>query len=402
MNYDQILIRYGELSTKGKNRRNFVDKLRRNVKRALKPFKEIEIVSTRDRMYIVLNGVDFQDVSERLRTIFGIQSFSPVMKVDKDIDSMKEAALQYVHAAEREIKTFKVTTKRADKLFPMDTNEVNHAIGGHVLWHNQNLKVDVKNPDLNLLVEIRKEAVYLTGEGIPGAGGLPRNTAGKAMLMLSGGIDSPVAGFLAMKRGIEVECIHFASPPFTSERSKQKVLDLAEVLSKTSGFMTVHVVPFTEIQKTIQQQIPENYTMTTTRRLMLQIADRITKENDGLAIITGESLGQVASQTLHSMNAINEVTNTPIIRPLITMDKNEIIAIADEIGTLDISNRPFEDCCTVFTPVNPKTKPRRDKVNHYESFIEFEELIEEAVRNTEAIHIKPFRKPKQEVELDLF
>ncbi len=402
MNYDQILIRYGELSTKGKNRRNFVDKLRRNVKRALKPFKEIEIVSTRDRMYIVLNGVDFQDVSERLRTIFGIQSFSPVMKVDKDIDSMKEAALQYVHAAEREIKTFKVTTKRADKLFPMDTNEVNHAIGGHVLWHNQNLKVDVKNPDLNLLVEIRKEAVYLTGEVIPGAGGLPRNTAGKAMLMLSGGIDSPVAGFLAMKRGIEVECIHFASPPFTSERSKQKVLDLAEVLSKTSGFMTVHVVPFTEIQKTIQQQIPENYTMTTTRRLMLQIADRITKENDGLAIITGESLGQVASQTLHSMNAINEVTNTPIIRPLITMDKNEIIAIADEIGTLDISNRPFEDCCTVFTPVNPKTKPRRDKVNHYESFIEFEGLIEEAVRNTEAIHIKPFRKPKQEVELDLF
>ena len=402
MNYDQILIRYGELSTKGKNRRNFVDKLRRNVKRSLKPFKEVEILTTRDRMYIELNGVDYQAVAQRIRTIFGIQSFSPVMKVEKDIDMMKEAALQYVHALEREIHTFKVTTKRADKLFPMDTNEVNHAIGGHVLWHNPNLKVDVKKPDLNLLVEIRKEAVYLTGEVILGAGGLPRNTAGKAMLMLSGGIDSPVAGFMAMKRGIEVECIHFASPPFTSERSKQKVLDLAEVLSKTSGFMTVHVVPFTEIQKKIQQQIPENYTMTTTRRLMLQIADRITKENDGLAIITGESLGQVASQTLHSMNAINEVTNTPIIRPLITMDKNEIIAIADEIGTLDISNRPFEDCCTVFTPVNPKTKPRREKVNHYESFIEFDALIDEAVQNTEVIHIKPYRKQKQEVEQELF
>ena len=402
MNYDQILIRYGELSTKGKNRRNFVDKLRRNVKRSLKPFKEVEILTTRDRMYIELNGVDYQVVAQRIRTIFGIQSFSPVMKVEKDIDMMKEAALQYVHALEREIKTFKVTTKRADKLFPMDTNEVNHAIGGHVLWHNPNLKVDVKKPDLNLLVEIRKEAVYLTGEVILGAGGLPRNTAGKAMLMLSGGIDSPVAGFMAMKRGIEVECIHFASPPLTSERSKQKVLDLAEVLSKTSGFMTVHVVPFTEIQKKIQQQIPENYTMTTTRRLMLQIADRITKENDGLAIITGESLGQVASQTLHSMNAINEVTNTPIIRPLITMDKNEIIAIADEIGTLDISNRPFEDCCTVFTPVNPKTKPRREKVNHYESFIEFDALIDEAVQNTEVIHIKPYRKQKQEVEQELF
>lgn len=403
MNYDQILIRYGELSTKGKNRKGFVVKLRRNVKTALREFKEVEIETTRDRMYITLNGVDYKPVADKLRTIFGIQSFSPVMHVDRDIEAMKEAALLYVKGIDREIKTFKVTTKRADKRFPLDTNEVNHAIGGHVLWHNQDLKVDVKNPDLNLIVEIRKEAVYLTGEIIPGAGGLPRNSAGKAMLMLSGGIDSPVAGFMAMKRGLEVECVHFASPPFTSERSKQKVLDLAKVLSETSGFMNVHVVPFTEIQKTIQQQIPENYSMTTTRRLMLQVADRIMKKNDGLAIITGESLGQVASQTLHSMNAINEVTNTPIIRPLITMDKNEIIAIAQEIGTLDISNRPFEDCCTVFTPVNPKTMPRRDKVNHYESFVEFEELIEEAVRNTEVVRIKPFRKNNVvEIEQDLF
>ena len=192
-----------------------------------------------------------------------------------------------------------------------------------------------------------------------------------------------------MKRGIEVECIHFYSPPFTSERSKQKVLDLARVLSETSGHIVVHVVPFTDIQKQIQLQIPESYSMTTTRRLMLRIAEGITSEKNGLAIITGESLGQVASQTLYSMNAINEVTNFPIIRPLITMDKNEIIAIAQDIGTFDISSRPFEDCCTVFTPINPKTMPRREKVNYYESFVEFDELVEKAIRDTETVHIRP-------------
>lgn len=404
MKYDQIMIRFGELSTKGKNRKGFITKLKRSVKYATREFKGLEVQSTRDRMYIILNDVDYKPVSEKLVKVFGIQSFSPVMIVEKDIDAIKEAALQYVKGLSREIATFKITTKRADKKFPMDTNEVNHAVGGHVLWHNQEkgLKVDVKNPDLNLIVEIRKEAVYLTGEVIQGAGGMPLHSNGKATLMLSGGIDSPVAGFQAMKRGLEIECIHFYSPPFTSERSKQKVIDLAEVLAETAGHMLVHIVPFTEIQKVIQQQIPENYSMTTTRRLMLQVADRITKKRDALAIITGESLGQVASQTLHSMYAINEVTNTPILRPLITMDKNEIISMAQEIGTLEISNRPFEDCCTVFTPVNPKTMPRRDKVNQYESHVDFEELIAQAVEQTEEVLIRRKRKEIQRVEEDLF
>ncbi|MGM9924640.1 MAG: tRNA uracil 4-sulfurtransferase ThiI [Bacillus sp. (in: firmicutes)] len=402
MKYDQIMIRFGELSTKGKNRRDFVVKLKRSVKNATREFDGLEIQSTRDRMYINLNGVDYQPVSEKLVKVFGIQSFSPVMNVEKDIDSMKEAALHYVNGLSREISTFKVTTKRADKTFPMETNEINHAIGGHVLWHNQGLKVDVKNPDLNLIVEIRKEAAFLTGEVIQGAGGMPLNSNGKAMLMLSGGIDSPVAGFMAMKRGVEIECVHFYSPPFTSERSKQKVLDLAEVLAETAGHMVVHIVPFTEIQKKIQQQIPENYSMTTTRRMMLKIADRITHKRGGLAIITGESLGQVASQTLHSMYAINEVTTTPVLRPLITADKNEIISMAQELGTLDISNRPYEDCCTVFTPANPKTMPRREKVNHYEGFSDFEELIAEAVEKTEEVHISPKRKEAKKMEEDLF
>ncbi|MFS0780551.1 tRNA uracil 4-sulfurtransferase ThiI [Bacillus sp. 1P06AnD] len=391
MKFDQILIRYGELSTKGKNRRGFVAKLKRNIKYALKEkmFDPIEIEATRDRMYIMLNGVDYKVVAEKLVSIFGIQSFSPVVLVEKDIDCIKKAALDYISGLERPISTFKVTTKRADKTFPLDTNEVNHAVGGHVLWHNQQLKVDVKKPDLTLVVEIRKEAAFLTGEIIQGAGGLPLNSSGKAMLMLSGGIDSPVAGYLTMKRGIEVEAVHFYSPPFTSERSKQKVLDLAEVLSRSCGHMMVHVVPFTDIQKKIQQQIPENYSMTTTRRLMLRIADKIAEKQEALAIITGESLGQVASQTLHSMNTINEVTTTPIIRPLITADKLDIIKQAEELGTFEISNRPYEDCCTVFTPANPKTMPRREKANYYEGFIEFDDLIAEAVENTEMICIKP-------------
>ena len=404
MKYDQILIRYGELSTKGKNRKAFIAKLKKSVKNTLRDFEDIEIIAMRDRMYIELNGVDYKGIADRLKKIFGIQSFSPVMKVERDIDVIKEASLKYVNQLSRKISTFKVTTKRADKLFPLDTNEINHAVGGHILFHNDGiLKVDVKNPDLNLIVEIRKEAVYLTGEVIKGAGGLPLNSSGKAMLMLSGGIDSPVAGFLSMKRGIDVECIHFYSPPFTSERSKQKVLDLAKVLSETCGYMAVHIVPFTEIQKTIQKQIPENYSMTTTRRMMLRIADAIAKEKEALAIITGESLGQVASQTMHSMYAINEVTNTPVLRPLITMDKNEIIKIAEEIDTFEISSRPFEDCCTVFTPVNPKTMPRRDKVNQYESHVEFEELIKEAVRNVETIYVRPDSVKEEEiVDEDLF
>jgi tRNA uracil 4-sulfurtransferase len=402
MKYDHIIIRYGELSTKGRNRKGFVDRLRRSIKKALQPFPSTKIEATRDRMYILLNDEMVEPILDKLKGIFGIQSFSPAIKVDKDLEEIKKAALFYVKDIKDDIHTFKVTTKRADKDFPYDTDEINHNVGGYILKNHENLKVDVRKPDLNLLVEVRKEAVFLTGRVIPGAGGLPYGTSGKAMLMLSGGIDSPVAGYLSMKRGLEIECIHFYSPPFTSERSKQKVIDLAEVLSDITGHMTLHVVPFTSIQTLIQKQVPENYTMTTTRRLMLKIADLLREKNDALAIVTGESLGQVASQTLDSMYTINEVTNTPILRPLITMDKNEIIAIANELGTLDISNRPFEDCCTVFTPANPKTKPKREKVNHYESFVDFEELISEAVQLTETLHFSSRaekNKPLQNTDL---
>lgn len=398
--YDRILIRYGEISTKGRNRNKFIDKLRRSVRKAIEDFPKARVQSDRDRMYVLLNGEDGIKVSERLKNVFGIQSFSPAVKVEKDITIMKAAALELFKRLYSDGKTFKITGKRSDKKFELDTNEINYEFGGHLLTNIPGLKVDVKNPDINLQIEVREEAAYLSAETIRGAAGLPVGSSGKAMLMLSGGIDSPVAGYLSMKRGIEVEGVHFASPPFTSERAKQKVVDLTKKLSEVSGQMVLHVVPFTEIQQMIHKQVPENYTMTTTRRLMLRVTDRLREKNGGLAIITGESLGQVASQTIESMYAINEVTNTPILRPLITTDKTEIMDIAAKIDTLEISNLPYEDCCTVFVPSSPKTKPKLEKVQHYESFFDFEPLIEKAVNETETIVVKPIME--QQIEEDLF
>ena len=401
MEFDHIIIRYGEISTKKRNRKAFVSKMKKHILWSLKEIPNLEVTASRDRMYVILNGADHKEVIEHLKGIFGIQTLSPALKIERDVEKMKDASLYYIGQLSDQVHTFKITTKRADKDFPYDTNEVNHMLGGHILRNTEGLTVDVKKPDLNLIVEIRREAIYLTGEVIQGAGGLPFGSSGKAMLMLSGGIDSPVAGYLSMKRGLDVEAIHFYSPPFTSERSRQKVIDLTEKLSLISGSMKVHIVPFTEIQLLIQKQVPENYTMTTTRRLMLRLADRIREKEEAMAIITGESLGQVASQTLNSMYAINEVTNTPILRPLITMDKTEIIEIARKLDTFEISNLPYEDCCTVFTPASPKTKPKREKVIFYESFVDFEPLIETAIANTETLTIEPKVALNQEME-DLF
>ncbi|MCQ6274402.1 tRNA 4-thiouridine(8) synthase ThiI [Bacillus sp. V3B] len=389
MNYDQILIRYGELSTKGRNRSKFVEKLGNSVRRILHDFPKVGIKCTRDRTYVILNGEDGSQILERLKNVFGIQSFSPVMKTGKDIEEMKDVALQLFKKVYQEGQTFKITTKRADKTFFMETDELNHTFGAHMLQNVPNLKVNVKQPDINMQIEIRTEATYISCETIQGAGGLPAGSSGKAMLMLSGGIDSPVAGHLSMKRGLEVEGVHFFSPPFTSERAKQKVLDLSEKLAYMNGHFVLHIVPFTDIQQLIQKQVPENYSMTTTRRLMLRITDAIREKQEALAIVTGESLGQVASQTLESMYAINEVTNTPILRPLIMMDKSDIVDIAQSIDTHDISIRPYEDCCTIFVPASPKTKPKREKVMRYESFVDFEPYIQEAVENIETIIIKP-------------
>ncbi|MGE8206308.1 tRNA uracil 4-sulfurtransferase ThiI [Heyndrickxia sp. NPDC080065] len=401
MKYDRILIRYGELSTKGKNRNHFITHLKRNIRGVLKEFKNISIQGGHDRMFILLNGEDSKQIMQELSKVFGIQSFSLAVRTNKNIDEMKEIGLKLVQQLYHNGATFKVSTRRGDKTFEYDTNEINHAIGSHILMNIEGLKVDVKKPDINLIVDVRKDGVYLSSEIIQGAGGLPVGSSGKAMLMLSGGIDSPVAGYLTMKRGVKIEAVHFHSPPFTSERAKQKAIDLAKKMAAYNGFVKMHIVPFTKIQEIIHKKIPEGYSMTATRRLMLRITDEIRRINNGLAIVTGESLGQVASQTLESMVAINDVTTTPILRPLISMDKLEIIDIAQKIDTYDISNLPYEDCCTIFTPPAPKTRPKLDKIQHYETYVDFDSFIKEALENVETIIVSTENESRKEGFSDL-
>ncbi|MEB2358702.1 tRNA 4-thiouridine(8) synthase ThiI [Bacillus pumilus] len=401
MKYDHILVRFGEISTKGKNRKKFIEKLRQHIRFVLKDFAALKYASDRDRITIMLNGEDPEPISEQLKGVFGIQSFSLAVKCETNLDAIKEASLTAVQEVYEQGNTFKVSTKRSYKQFELDSNEMNREIGGHVLRNTENLTVNVKQPDVHLRIEIRELATYITFKDVKGAGGLPVGSSGRAMLMLSGGFDSPVAGYQAMKRGIQIEAVHFFSPPYTSERAKQKVIDLTECLAAYGGEVKLHIVPFTKIQELIHKQVPENYTMTSTRRMMLKIADKIREKRDALAIITGESLGQVASQTLESMYAINHVTNTPIIRPLIAVDKNDIIDEARRIGTYETSIQPFEDCCTIFTPPSPKTKPKLEKVERYESFADFEPMLDEAVEQIETIIVTKEKKAADEFA-DLF
>ncbi|WP_096152946.1 MULTISPECIES: tRNA uracil 4-sulfurtransferase ThiI [Bacillus] len=402
MIYDHLLIRYGELSTKGRNRSKFIKALNANIMQNLVDYPNLKFEKNRDRIFIKLNGEPHKPIIEKLSLIFGLHSFSLAVKSPTVLEDIKDNALLALKDQPYEGKTFKVTVKRAYKEFELDTNELNYAIGSHILKNTENLNVDVKKPDINVRVEVRKEATYITCKDYKGPGGLPVGTGGKGMLMLSGGIDSPVAGYLSMKRGVEIHAIHFFSPPYTSERAKQKVVDLVKKLTNFGPKIKLHIVPFTDIQVAIQKQVPENYTMTSTRRFMLRIADEIRRKEQGLAIITGESLGQVASQTLESMVAINDVTTTPILRPLLTMDKTEIMEIATKIDTLEISNRPFEDCCTIFTPTSPKTKPKTEKVTYYESFFDIEAMVEEAVTNTEIVTISPKDLTNEEEFNELF
>ncbi len=382
MEWNELLIRYGELSLKGRNRNFFVRRLRKNIKDAMHDLSSVRLLAERDRMFLLSdNPKEMKEAMERLPDIFGIQSFSPVAKCEADLEAIKAKAIEVIGSHETKGKTFKVEIKRADKSFPYVTSELQQEIGGHVLRHFPELGVKMKHPDIQLLVDIRTDGAFLTSSTHKGAGGMPVGSNGNSLLMLSGGIDSPVAGYLMMKRGVSVDAIHFASPPFTSDLAKQKVIDLAQKMSTFGASVRLHIIPFTELQQAVVHQVPENLSMTTTRRMMMQIADKVREEIGALAIVTGESLGQVASQTLESLTAINAVTSTPILRPLIAMDKLDIIDIAQKIGTYDISIRPYEDCCTIFTPANPKTKPRLEKVEHFESYFDFDALIEEAVKN---------------------
>lgn len=379
MNYSEIMVRYGELSTKGKNRKSFIMQLAQNVRQALGDFPEIKIHADRDRMHLLLNGADSQLVIPKLSKIFGIQNFSPSIRVEKDTEVLKKTVQDVMKEIYTGKETFKIIAKRSDHHFELNSNELNQTLGNAVFDVFPEIQVQMRKPDIPLRVEIRQDGAYISYETIKGAGGLPVGTSGKGMLMLSGGIDSPVAGYFAMKRGVEIEAVHFASPPYTSEQALQKAKDLTAKLAPYVGTIQFIEVPFTEVQEEIKKSVPQGYWMTLTRRMMLRLTDEIRKMRHGLIILNGESLGQVASQTLQSMVAINEVTNTPIVRPVATMDKLEIIEVAEKIDTFELAIQPFEDCCTIFAPPQPKTRPRLDKVHQYEERLDIEGMIQRAL-----------------------
>ena len=373
-----ILIKYGELTTKKDNRKFFIKELVNNIR---KKIDDIEIGYSLDRMYIKSNNI--KETISKLKEVFGIYSIIECYKVNTNIDEIKNTILNILK--EINFKTFKVITKRSDKTFPISSMEFSSKIGGIIL-KNIESKVDVHNPDIYVNIEIKNGYTYIYTNEIKGLGGYPVGVQGKGLLMLSGGIDSPVAGYMALKRGIDVECIYFDSPPHTSLEAKNKVIDLANILNKYSGKIKIYVVPFTKLQETIYKNVQNEYMITIMRRMMYRIAHLLALKTKSKVIINGESIGQVASQTLTSINTINSVTNYPVIRPVCCLDKLEIIAISKKIGTYDISIRPYEDCCTVFVPKHPSINPDINKCIEFEKKFDYETLINEAINNIEVIY----------------
>ena len=380
--YDHIMVRFGELSTKGKNKIDFIRVLFHNCQRALKEFDKLHIYMRHDHIYVELNGADYKPVIERLQEVSGIQGLSLVHKsLDRDIENIKNMSLELIK--QETGKTFKVHVKRTDKKYPLISDQITRIVAGHILKSGLGLSVDVHNPDIMLSIEVRDEAVYIFSHTFPGAGGYPLGVGGKAMHMLSGGIDSPVAAYLLMKRGVTIECIHFASPPYTQVGVIYKLEDLLKVLNRYQARIRLHIVPFTKIQEAIYDHVDESYCITMMRRMMFRLADRLAKMRHCPVISSGESVGQVASQTLQSMRVINDVTNMPIIRPCATMDKVDIINTSVKIGTYNISIRPYIDCCTIFTPKSPKTAPKLEDCLRFEEQFDYEPLLKEALSNIE-------------------
>ncbi|HOP99443.1 MAG TPA: tRNA uracil 4-sulfurtransferase ThiI [Acetivibrio clariflavus] len=385
-----ILVRYGEILLKGLNRPLFEKKLIDNIKRAIYKLGKVEVSRSQARIYIEPQdeNYDFDEAIKLLTKVFGIVSVSPVWKIDTDFEVIKEKSAVMVKdlLLRKGYKTFKVETKRGDKKFPMDSPEISRELGAHILESFPQLSVEVKNPDFILYVEVR-EFTYIYSEIIPAVCGMPIGTNGKAVLLLSGGIDSPVAGWMIAKRGVEIEAVHFYSYPYTSERAKEKVIDLAKILAQYCPKIKLHIVPFTDIQLEIYEKCPQDQLTIIMRREMMIIAERIAEKIGALSLVTGESVGQVASQTMHSLYVTNSVVKMPVFRPLIGMDKNEVIEIARKIGTFETSILPYEDCCTVFVSKHPKTKPVLEKIILSEQKANLEELINKAIENTEVLVI---------------
>lgn len=394
-----ILVKYGEIALKGLNKSTFEDMLQKNIKRRLKKLGSFDFFRRQSTIYITPpDGADIDEVISRLEKIFGISAIQRCAVFPKDFDYIAKHCGEYLAEALDGAKTFKVEAKRSDKAFPMNTPMIQQELGAAVLDAFPHIGVDVHNPDVVVRLEIRDKGAYLSALRIPGAGGMPVGSSGKSLLMLSGGIDSPVAGYMMAKRGLIVDCIHYVSPPYTSERARMKVEALCEKLTDWCGDIIFYCVPFTELQEALRDNCPEEYFTVLMRRLMVKIANRICRENDYGAIITGESVAQVASQTLPAIFCTNAAAEYPVFRPVIGMDKREIIDISRRIDTFDISTLPYEDCCTVFSPKHPKTRPELADILKAEQSFDFEPLIEKAVAETE---VKRFKYGERSVGLDL-
>lgn len=380
-----LIVRYGEISLKGKNRHQFENRLLNNMRAVLRDLPKRKIQKTYGRIYVEVNG-DADLVIERLVKVFGIHSLSLAESAPLDLTGIQETAYKQMEKIQLP-GTFKVETSRPYKRFPFKSPEVSREVGGYVLEKLPQWKVDVHKPQVTINVEIREEGAFVYSGDTKGLGGLPVGSTGKALLLISGGIDSPVAGWLTMKRGVQPAGLYFHSPPFTSERAKEKVIELCRLLTSYGRHFKLYINHFTEIQKTIRKECPEEFYVTLMRRMMFRIGEIIAKEEKALALVTGENLGQVASQTLESMVAINEVTKLPVLRPLITMDKLEIMDLARKIGTYDISIQPYEDCCTLFLPKHPATKPNLAKVQEAERALDIPGLIEESLAKTEVANL---------------
>ncbi|MDK2820489.1 MAG: tRNA uracil 4-sulfurtransferase [Clostridia bacterium] len=387
--YTTLLVRYGEISLKGNNRPYFEDKLLENMRYALAGLKTHKMRKTYGRIFIEIED-DLNEVSQRLQNVFGIISMSPTVTTTLDMDAISKTALKVL--LDTPGKTFKVRTQRPNKKFPLKSPEINKQLGAYLLTNSQNQSVDVHNPDRVINVEIRNEGAYIYSRTIPGCGGLPVGVTGRGLLLISGGIDSPVAGYMGLKRGLELTGLHFYSFPFTSERSKEKVIDLCQALANYSNSFRLVIAPFTEIQKSIRQHCPEEFYVTIMRRMMFRIAQLVAEKEKALALLTGENLGQVASQTLQSMSVINKVVDIPVLRPLVAWDKSEIVEVARRIGTFDISIRPYDDCCTLFVPKHPATKPPLKLVEKAEKALEIETLLKDCLENLEILTLKARRQ----------
>ncbi len=385
-----LMARYGELVLKGLNRSKFENVLVKNIQGILKNEGRYNLYKAQAITYIEpLEGDEQADrILEKLGYVFGIVSITVAYKCEKNFESIKETILANFSSSLRKADTFKVEAKRADKKFPMKSPEICMETGGFILEHFPHLKVDVHNPELQVTVEIRDEHAYVHTDRIKAAGGMPIGTNGKAMLLLSGGIDSPAAGYMIAKRGVKLEAVHFFSYPYTSDRAKDKVLKLASIIARYSGAVKVHIVPFTDIQLEIRDKCPEEHLTLVMRRFMMQISEIIAKKNECKALVTGESIGQVASQTIEALNVTNDAVNTVVLRPLIGMDKEEIVEVSRKMDAFDTSILPYEDCCTVFTPRHPTTKPKVEDIIKSQSLLEVDRLIEEAVAGVESVLIE--------------